>query len=111
MHTFGYIPLLFVRGIIEDRINVPFLDQGILGNLKLPPSVPEAGTLKSLRSNNGGGFRSMIRMTRDSGHRRSMRKMPLTEDKNNMKATINFEDEAKNNLEEHRLFSAVFMRV
>ena len=115
MQAFKYFPLLFVQGItIKDGINIPILHQEILRTLDWAPSVPEAGTLKSLRINNEAGFRGFRRMIRDSGLsglRRSIRKMPVTEDKYTKKATANFENREKNNFEEHRLFSSIFMRV
>ena len=102
MQTFKYFPILFVQGIIADEMNVPILDQGILRNLRWTPSVSEAGTMKTLRSNKEGGFRSTMRDERMFRTLRSMRKR--TEDTNNMKTTENFEDKAKNNSKEQSIY-------
>ena len=104
MQTYQYFPLLFVQGIIADIIIVPPLDQGVLRNLRSTPSISEAGALKSLRSNNEGEFRSTMRDERILRTLRSMRKRTLTEDKNNRKATTSFEDKAKNNYKEQRIY-------
>ena len=104
MQTFTYFPLLFVQGIIVDVNKRPSFGSGSPKKSEVDPSILEAGTLKSLRSSNEGGFRSTMRDERILRTLRSMRKRTLTEDKYNKKATTNFEDKAKNNSKEQRIY-------